>query len=244
MPLTVAVRPDHDADVPGRVSPALSPRHKARRATQDPTRWLGAIPQARSRSTAPSRASARAPCCPPRASQSPRLRHRHRAVQRRLVVAGVIHQAHRRGVGDWSGVSRFFPPHSNGTDPAAAHLVDHPLLGIGRLGTAAPGTHRRSRVGETPSSRSHRHAAPCRARHQRAVQEGRRRGREVRQIRPHIRRVSVRIARIGRPWCQPSSISSHGRGHARTREALRPLGHPFTGRASFFAAASTSASSP
>ena len=49
-------------------------------------------------------------------------------VQRRLIVAGVIDQADRRGVGELVGRDEVLPPHLDRIEPQlAAHLVHDPL---------------------------------------------------------------------------------------------------------------------
>ena len=106
-----------------------------------------------------------------------------------MVVAGVIDQCHGRGVGEHVGGDEVLATHFERIKTQfPAHLVDHTLKRIGRLGPPCPTIGiDRGGVGEH-GFHVHidmRHLIG--ASHQRAVQEGRRHGGEVRQIRPNVR---------------------------------------------------------
>ena len=190
MPLPVAVRADHHADVAGRVHPhrcrVVKPDARAQHAHQ--MRWRDPASLDPGRKPKAAQLARLGRCGTPRLK--PRhIRHLDHPVEGGLIIAGVIHQPGRRLIGELVGGQEVLPAHLERVKPQlAAHLVDHTLQRIGRLGAAraAIGVNRGG-VGE---DRFHVHIDVrhlIRARHQRAVQKRRRHGREVRQIRAHVR---------------------------------------------------------
>ena len=156
----------------------------------------------------------------------------HRLVQRGMVVAHVIGQTCGRGVGEHIGGDKVLATHLERVKAQfAAHLIDHTLQAIGRLGAAcATISIDRGGVGEHGFHVHIDVGHLIRPRHQRAVQESRRHGREVRQIGPDVRH------RFGAE-CDERAVffaSQFNLGHMVAamrvgQEAFRTLCHPFDG---------------
>ena len=189
MALTVAVRPDHDRDVAGGIHP-----HRRRIIKPDP--GPEDADQMRRRDAAsldPGRQTHAAQLAALGAGRSTPFKPGdigdfHHLVERGLIVAGVIGQRHRSGIGEHVRGDEVFRPHRKRVKPQfAAHLVDHPFQTERRLGPPGPAIGiDRGGVGE---HRFHIHIDVghlVRPGHQRAMQERRRDGGKVRQVRPDI----------------------------------------------------------
>ena len=185
MALTMAVRAGHHADVARGVDPhgggVIKPDPRAQNAHKVRRREAaGFYPggQAEAAQLAARGAVGAARLEPGDIADLQRL------VQRGGVIARVIDQPDRRGVGIHVRGDEVLAPHLDRVQPAfAAHLVDHALQRIGRLGPASTPVGIDGRgVGEHGFQVHIDIGHLVGPGHQRAVQEGRRGGREVRQV--------------------------------------------------------------
>ena len=149
-----------------------------------------------------------------------------------MVVAHVIGQTCGRGVGEHIGGDKVLPTHFERVKAQfAAHLIDHTLQAIGRLGAACATIGiDRSGVGEHGFHVHIDVGHLIRPRHQCAVQESRRHGREVRQIGPHVRhRFGAKRDERAVFFASQFNLGDMVAAMRVGQEAFRTLGHPLDG---------------